>query len=61
MENRLIVGNIKMNLKFGDIYGYLKHFENINKPNLIICPSYIYIPYFLKYIIPPILPYAPPE
>ena len=49
MENKLIVGNIKMNLKFGDIYGYLKHFENIDNPNLIICPSYIYIPYFLKY------------
>ena len=49
MENRLIVGNIKMNLKFGDIYSYLKHFESITKPNLIICPSYIYIPYFLKH------------
>lgn len=49
MENKLIVGNIKMNLKFGDIYGYLKYFENIDNPNLIICPSYIYIPYFLKY------------
>lgn len=49
MESKIIVGNIKMNLKFTDIYGYLKHFENINKPNLIICPSYLYIPYFLKY------------
>ena len=38
-----------MNLKFGDIYGYLTNFENINNPNLIICPSYLYIPYFLKY------------
>lgn len=49
MESKLIVGNIKMNLKFGDIYSYLKKFENIDNPNLIICPSYIYIPYFLKY------------
>lgn len=49
MDSKIIVGNIKMNLKFTDIYGYLKHFENIKKPNLIICPSYLYIPYFLKY------------
>ena len=48
MGNKLIVGNIKMNLKFGDIYSYLKHFESIDNPNLVICPSYIYIPYFLK-------------
>ena len=48
MENKIIVGNIKMNLKFEEIYNYLKRFENIDNPNLIICPTYIYIPYFLK-------------
>ena len=49
MENKLIVGNIKMNLKFNEIYGYLKHFDSLDIPNLVICPSYIYIPYFLKH------------
>lgn len=49
MENKLIVGNIKMNMKFGEIPNYINLFKNINNKNLIICPSYIYIPYFLNY------------
>lgn len=49
MENKLIVGNIKMNMKFGEIYNYLNHFKDINLKNIVICPSYIYIPYFLNY------------
>ena len=49
MDNKLIVGNIKMNMKFGEIPNYLKHFKNINNKNIVICPSYIYIPYFLNY------------
>jgi len=49
MENKLIVGNIKMNMKFSDIPNYINSFKNINNKNLIICPSYIYIPYFLNY------------
>ena len=49
MDKKLIVGNIKMNMKFGEIPNYLNHFENINNKNIVICPSYIYIPYFLDY------------
>ena len=49
MENKLIVGNIKMNMKFGEIYNYLNYFKDINSKNIVICPSYIYIPYFLNY------------
>ena len=49
MDKKIIVGNIKMNMKFGEIPNYLKHFENINNKNIVICPSYIYIPYFLNY------------
>lgn len=49
MANKIIVGNIKMNMKFGEIYNYLNHFKNINSKNIVICPSYIYIPYFLNY------------
>lgn len=49
MESKIIVGNIKMNLKFEEIPNYLDYFKNIKAKNLIICPSYIYIPYFLNY------------
>ena len=49
MENKLIVGNIKMNMKFGELSNYLNYFKNINRDNVVICPSYIYIPYFLNY------------
>lgn len=49
MENKLIVGNIKMNMKFGEIANYLSYFKNIDSKNVVICPSYIYIPYFLNY------------
>lgn len=50
MENRkIIIGNLKMNLLAADISEYL---EKINMSELgeqvIICPSTIYIPYFLK-------------
>ena len=27
----------------------MKHFDSLDIPNLVICPSYIYIPYFLKH------------
>ncbi len=49
MENKLIVGNIKMNMKFGELANYIKHFKTIKNKNLVICPSFIYIPYFLNY------------
>ena len=49
MENKLIVGNIKMNMKFGELANYINQFKNIKNKNLVICPSYIYIPYFLNY------------
>lgn len=38
-----------MNMKFDDISGYIEYFKNIKNNNLIICPSFIYIPYFLNY------------
>lgn len=49
MADKIIVGNIKMNMKFGEIANYLNYFKNIDSKNVIICPSYIYIPYFLNY------------
>ena len=49
MANKIIVGNIKMNMKFGEIANYVNCFKNIKSKDIIICPSYIYIPYFLNY------------
>lgn len=49
MENKIIIGNIKMNMRFGEIPNYISHFRDIKNNNLVICPSFVYIPYFLNY------------
>lgn len=36
MENKIIVGNIKMNMKFDEISDYISYFKNIKNNNLII-------------------------
>ena len=33
MVNKLIVGNIKMNMRFGEIPDYINLFKNINNKN----------------------------
>lgn len=48
MENKLIIGNLKMNLKYNEIDQYIKKFETIKTKKFVICPSNIYIPYFLN-------------
>lgn len=48
MKNRLIVGNMKMNLTKDTIDEYLKKISDIKKDNVVICPSNIYIPYFIN-------------
>ena len=48
-KNKIIIANHKMNMLSSDINIYLKKIkEQINTENVIICPSCIYIPYFLK-------------
>ena len=48
-KNKIIIANHKMNMLSSDINIYLKKIkEQINIENVIICPSCIYIPYFLK-------------
>lgn len=46
MENKLIVGNMKMNLTYEEIVRYLNNF-NETKDNVVICPTSIYVPLFL--------------
>ncbi len=50
MTNRIVVGNLKMNLVRKEVSSYLKTAnEKIKSKNVIICPTSIYIPYFLKH------------
>lgn len=44
-NNKLIVGNMKMNLTFDFIKEYINLMKGNN--NFVICPSSIYIPYFV--------------
>lgn len=50
MENkRIVVGNLKMNMVADEVSNYLnKVNKNIYSDQVVICPSSIYIPYFLK-------------
>lgn len=50
MENkRIVVGNLKMNMVADEVSNYLnKVNKNIYSNQVVICPSSIYIPYFLK-------------
>lgn len=46
---KLIVGNMKMNLLATDVSAYLKEIKKHKiKGHVVLCPSSIYIPYFLK-------------
>lgn len=51
MENkRIVVANLKMDMDAIGVSEYLKNIVGkINSSKVIICPSYIYIPYFLKH------------
>lgn len=48
MENKIIIGNMKMYMNIQDIDKYLKEMENKITNNVILCPTNIYIPYFLN-------------
>ncbi len=48
MKNKLIIANLKTYMTAIDISQYLKQLKEVNNDNLIICPSNLYIPYFLK-------------
>ena len=51
MENKkIVVANLKMDMDATEISEYLKSIVGkINSSNVIICPSAVYIPYFLKH------------
>lgn len=48
MENKIVIANLKMNFTVGELANYLKGVGDIESPNLVICPTSIYVPYFLN-------------
>lgn len=49
MGNKLVVANLKMNMTISEVSSYLKVInKEINTNHVVICPTSIYIPYFLK-------------
>ena len=48
MENRIIIGNMKMYMNISDIKSYLNEIDGKITNNVILCPTSIYIPYFLE-------------
>ena len=48
MKDFLIVGNLKATMQIGDVANYLQKIKEIDNKNVVICPSSIYLPYFLK-------------
>ena len=45
---KIVVANLKMNMLYNDVLNYLDELEIENNSNIIICPSNIFIPYFLN-------------
>lgn len=48
MENKIVIANMKMYMNIDEIRDYLTKVENKITDNVILCPSNIYIPYFLE-------------
>ncbi len=48
-KNKILIANLKMYMSSTDIKNYLDNIVgSVNNKNLIICPSSLYTPYFLK-------------
>ena len=48
MTNKLVVANFKMSMDTSDVNNYLKDITTLDNKNVVICPTSIYLPYFLK-------------
>ncbi len=47
MENKILILNMKMYMELKDIKEYISK-VNVTNDNIILCPTAIYLPYFLK-------------
>jgi len=45
-KSKLLIGNMKMNLTYPEVIEYIEQMKNYK--NYIICPSSLYIPYFIE-------------
>ena len=49
MANKIVVGNLKMNMTIDQLSSYLSVIdENVDSKKVVICPTSLYVPYFLK-------------
>ena len=48
MENKLVVGNLKTYQTYNDLKEYLPLLQKLNSDKIILCPTNIFIPYFLN-------------
>lgn len=48
MENRIVVGNLKTYQTYEDLKEYLEVIDKLNSDRIVLCPTNIFIPYFLN-------------
>lgn len=48
MVNKILIANHKMNMEAENINEYLKEISKLNTKDVVVCPTSLYIPYFLK-------------
>lgn len=46
--DKIVIGNLKMSMATNDVSDYLKDMKKLTNKNVIICPTNIYMPYFLN-------------
>lgn len=46
--NKIVIGNLKMTMEVNDVSEYLKEMKDFGNDDIIICPTSIFVPYFLK-------------
>lgn len=46
--DKIVIGNLKTLLNADDIVNYIKKIRKIKNNNIVICPTSIYIPFFIK-------------
>lgn len=45
---KLVVGNLKMYMNIREVETYVERLKNLNNENVVVCPSFIYLSYFLN-------------
>lgn len=48
MGRKIVIANLKMHMDLSDTFQYMKDLEKYKDKNLVICPTSIFIPYFLE-------------